>query len=182
MPVSRRRFAPWSVRLPRRGLARRPCDRVHARSPDARDARRREWRPSCGCSRGSRGLRSRLVEDGPTSVHSPATCQSGNRPCPRDRLGRSDGKQIVFTRTTPTRSAIYTVGADGRGERLLVGDARGAAWSADGRSLAFVDGVLGDGRPLTLSVISMPDRRLLMRTPLRRPLDVEGLSAQAWRR
>ena len=91
-----------------------------------------------------------------------------------------DGKQIVFTRSDPRRAAIYTIRPDGRGERLVAGDARGAAWSADGRRLAFVDGVSGDGRRLTLSVIAMPDRRVLMRTALRRPLDADGLSAQAW--
>lgn len=93
-----------------------------------------------------------------------------------------DGKQIVFSRSDPRRSAIYTVRPDGSGERRVVGDARGAAWSRDGRRLAFVDGVSGNGRRLTLSVISMPDGKVLMRTPLRRPLDADGLAAQAWRR
>jgi Tol biopolymer transport system component len=92
-----------------------------------------------------------------------------------------DGKQIVFTRSDPTRAAIYSIRPDGRGERLVASDARGAAWSADSRRLAFVDGVSGAGRRLTLSVIAMPDRRVLMRTALRRPLDADGLSAQAWR-
>ena len=92
-----------------------------------------------------------------------------------------DGKQIVFTRSDPRRAAIYTIRPDGRGERLVAGDARGAAWSRDGRRLAFVEGVSGEGRRLTLSVIAMPDRRVLMRTALRRPLDADGLSAQAWR-
>lgn len=91
-----------------------------------------------------------------------------------------DGEQIVFTRSDPRRTAIYTIGPDGRGERLVVGDARSAAWSADGRHLAFIDGVSGRGRRLTLSVIAVPDRRVLMRTALRRPLDADGLSAQAW--
>ncbi len=92
-----------------------------------------------------------------------------------------DGQQVVFTRTEPRRSAVYTVRPDGQGERLIVADARGAAWSADGRRLAFVDGVSGRGRSLTLTVITMPDRRVLMRTPLRRPSDGDGLTTQAWR-
>ena len=92
-----------------------------------------------------------------------------------------DGKQIVFTRAEPGRAAIYTVRPDGRGERLIVDDARGAAWSTDGSRLAFVEGVSGAGRPLTLSVMAMSDRRVLMRTPLRQPRDADGLGAQAWR-
>ena len=44
----------------------------------------------------------------------------------------------------------------------------------------FIDGVSGRGRRLTLSVIAVPDRRVLMRTALRRPLDADGLSPQAW--
>ena len=91
-----------------------------------------------------------------------------------------DGKLIAFTRTKPGRAAIYAVRPDGRGERLIVNDARGAAWSTDGSRLAFVEGVSGTGRPLTLSVMAMSDRRVLTRTPLRRPRDADGLGAQAW--
>ena len=80
-----------------------------------------------------------------------------------------DGKQIVFTRSEPGRAAIYAVRPDGRGERLIVSDARGASWSSDGRRLAFVEGVSGAGRRLTLSVMAISDRRVLTRTPLRRP-------------
>ena len=93
-----------------------------------------------------------------------------------------DGRLIAFTRAEPRRSAVYAVRPDGSGERLVAEDARGPAWSPDGRRLAYVEGVSGDGRPLTLSVAAITTGAVLTRTPLRRPADADGLGAQAWRR
>jgi RTX calcium-binding nonapeptide repeat (4 copies)/WD40-like Beta Propeller Repeat len=48
-----------------------------------------------------------------------------------------DGAQIAFTKNELGRAAIWTVGADGRGERLLIDDAAEPDWSLDGRTIAF---------------------------------------------
>jgi Tol biopolymer transport system component len=48
-----------------------------------------------------------------------------------------DSRTLAYTR--PGSNGIRTVGADGRGDRLLVsGDADAPVWSRDGRSLAFL--------------------------------------------
>lgn len=92
-----------------------------------------------------------------------------------------NGSLIAFTRTEPRRVAILAVRPDGSGERLIAADARGPAWSPDGRRIAFVEGVSGADRPLTLSVSAIAGAHALMRKPLRRPSDADGLGPQAWR-
>jgi Tol biopolymer transport system component len=92
-----------------------------------------------------------------------------------------DGSLVVFTRTEPRRAALYGVRPDGTGERLLVADAQGAAFAPGGRRVAFVEGVTGRGRQLALGIATFPGLRVQARLPLSRPLDADGLGAQAWR-
>ena len=91
------------------------------------------------------------------------------------------GELIAFTRTTPRSDAVHVVRPSGRGERLLAADARGAAWSPDGRTLAIVHGVSGRGRPLTLSTVAVETGARRPRVRLIRPADADGLGDQAWR-
>lgn len=51
----------------------------------------------------------------------------------------ADGREIVYTRTDPAGGTeVRVVAADGSTERLLVSSATGAAWSPDGKAIAFV--------------------------------------------
>jgi Tol biopolymer transport system component len=92
-----------------------------------------------------------------------------------------DGSVVVFTRTGPRRSSVMTVRPDGTRATVVAADARGASWSRDGRFLAYVEGVSGERRPLTLTVRNPRAGVVTTRVPLRFPLDAVSLSAQAWR-
>src|SRR5262245_29504226 len=76
-----------------------------------------------------------------------------------------DSRTLAYTR--PGSNGIRTVGADGRGDRLLFpGDADAPAWSPDGRSLAFlrVRATL-----YTLAVVRGRKKRLLGSASIERP-------------
>jgi Tol biopolymer transport system component len=92
-----------------------------------------------------------------------------------------NGRLIAFTRTEPRRVAIYTVRPNGRGERRIAVDARGAVWSPDGRHVAFVEGVSGRNRSLTLTIHDLSSGRIVLRRPLRHPQDADSLGPQSWR-
>jgi len=69
-----------------------------------------------------------------------------------------DSRTLAYTR--PGSNGIRTVGADGRGDRLLVsGDAAAPAWSRDGRSLAFLR--VRATVPYRLAVVHGRKKRLL---------------------
>jgi Tol biopolymer transport system component len=92
-----------------------------------------------------------------------------------------DGRLIAFTRSGATRDDVLVVRPDGRRVRRLLADARGAAWSPDGGSLAVIEGVSGRGRPLALTTVAVASGARYPRVALRHPADADFLGAQSWR-
>lgn len=92
-----------------------------------------------------------------------------------------DGRSIVFVRTDLRRSRIFSVRPDGGGERLLVADASGPVWSSDGTRIGFVDGLSGNGRALTVSVMRRDGSGRRALAALVRPADGADLGPQSWR-
>ncbi len=92
-----------------------------------------------------------------------------------------DGRLIVFTRVSLRGSAVLSVRPDGSGERVLAADAAGPAWAPGGDRIAFVDGVSGLRRPLSVSVMHPDGGRRRQLVLLRHPHDAEGLGEQSVR-
>src|SRR6266508_4611638 len=87
----------------------------------------------------------------------------GSQSAPGRVAGRSSAaaaaadSTIFFVRapaSPPGPSALYAVGPDGRGERLLARNAGGYAWSRDRQKLAFVSGRLD--APRVVAPIPVP--------------------------
>jgi TolB protein len=71
-----------------------------------------------------------------------------------------DGTQLVYS----DRDRLYVVGADGRGRRLLARSGFGAAWSADGRRIAFVSRRTGRPEIHVIGADGRNARRVTRRT------------------
>ena len=129
-------------------------------------------RPDCGPSCFEKEIYVVGATGGPATqlTHGPGGVLCTNQvpeACSGDPAWSPDGKQIAFSRTVTTpnqpaeQTGIWTVNADGSGERLLTSrpepqHTNSPAWSPDGTRLAFERGTFDDnGQAATSAVFTM---------------------------